>query len=453
MKLKFKMQKALQQQQVARNSENNNKVEEELKIESSALHGLAAVAVAVESDPKGLLLDNKKDLTMKTPLDYDFEGPSLDLSKIKLEREDSRSMSPTSQSHEDTPSPLLATEGRPGGPRSISPSHSHLVNNNKPQAPAPLDSESKTDQHLSSAVADQDLQHAIPATAITCSPLPSSHQQQQVRVIKDGRFYEDSPMIPGRCSPAAAAVALLALNGKQDLRITQISNSFGCRSSNGGNSPEKCDSVPNLVNVISLGGGGGVDRGGTPNGPLALDSVKMKLGENDTQIFRAPMVSSTTNQPLNGGGVGGGGVVVTVESSMRPPAVPPRVHLPHHHGQKMGKQSPSSTTSHNHHNHQQQQHGGSSSPPTAAEEPSSSIPDLGESLALHSNHVRKARGYTRLAVRPDRQTDSDQRQFYCPRLDKQTAETRRPSVYLGGLADSVPLAVYRVDTRNGRRGQ
>lgn len=346
MKLKFKLQKALVQQQQS----NDNA----MKMEESALHGLAAVAAAVEqADTKGGLLDNK------------FQaGDALDISAIKLEREESCSPQDlsTNSSEEFAADP------------------SRSINFNiiiKPKANEPSVSESiETDipVKIVRCRPSEESQYAA-TTSSSLSPsaagtTPKQHcpmniaalsSQQQVRVIQDGRYYEGSHNLPQS--------ALLALNGKQDLRITQISNSSGC-----GQKSENM-SRGNLVNVITIG-----------NAPMALDTVKMKLGENDTQIFRAPMVSSTTNQHHSAGAGGGGGVVVTVESSncsMRPPAAPPRMHhLPQQqqqqqimgngNGMKVNKQCPSSTTQGGHH-HQQ------SLSPGASEEPSSSIPDLGES--------------------------------------------------------------------------
>lgn len=350
MKLKFKLQKALVQQQQS----NDNA----MKMEESALHGLAAVAAAVEqADSKGGLLDNK------------FQaGDALDISAIKLEREESSSPQDlsTHSSEEFAADP------------------SRSINCNiiiKPKANEPSVSESiETDipVKIVRCRPSEESQYAA-STSSSLSPgavgtIPKQQcpmniaglsSQQQVRVIQDGRYYEGSHNLPQS--------ALLALNGKQDLRITQISNSSGC-----GQKSDQNMSRGNLVNVITIG-----------NAPMALDTVKMKLGENDTQIFRAPMVSSTTNQH-NSAGTGGGGVVVTVESSncsMRPPAAPPRMyHLPQQQPQqqqimgngngmanmKVNKQCPSSTTQGGHH-HQQ------SLSPGASEEPSSSIPDLGES--------------------------------------------------------------------------
>lgn len=394
MKLKFKMQKALVQQQQQQHEQLSQALREENddnNLEPSALHGLAAVAVAVEADQKGLLFENRKDLNMKQALDYG--SGTLDVSKIKLEREEggspTRQESSATRNTTDANSPNSIKHGRF--------SDSLLVNNN-PEASAPSVCESKTD-HLPLQIAvDHCNRSDEPERLVggdpsrTCSPLSagvdaatitavgvngqSHNHQQQVRVIKDGRYYEDGH---ASHSPVAAAAALLALNGKQDVRITQISNSQSCRGGGGNPSPNGKPSS-NLVNVITLG-----------NGALALDSVKLKLGENDTQIFRAPMVSSTTSQLNGGGGVpasesASGGVVVTVESSMssmRPPA--PRVHLQplHGHGNggvvSMKKQSPSSTTHHNHHQHHMGNGSASSSSLSpAAEEPSSSIPDLGE---------------------------------------------------------------------------
>lgn len=393
MKLKFKMQKALvqQRQQIEQLSQVLREENDDNNLESSALHGLAAVAVAVEADEKGHVFDSRQDL-MKQALDY--ESATLDICKIKLEREEDKSTT-----RQDS-SAIPTDASSPNSLRSFSSSDSLLVNNNR-KAYAPSDCESKTD-HLSSQIAVNNCTRSEEpepeqlvggASSRTRSPLSAgidaatitavgANHQQQVRVIKDGRYYEDGH---ASHSPVAAAAALLALNGKQDLRITQISNSQSCRSGGGFSGANgKQEPSSNLVNVITLG-----------NGTLALDSVKLKLGENDTQIFRAPMVTSTTSQLTGGGTSGGvsesasGGVVVTVESSMssmRPPAVPPRVHQQQLHGHSNGglvsmkKQSPSSTTQHNHHqNHMGNGSASSSSLSPAAEEPSSSIPDLGES--------------------------------------------------------------------------
>lgn len=382
MKLKFKLQKAssslVQQQQQEVNA---------MKMEDSALHGLAAVAVAVEqADSKGGLLDNNLNAE-----------DALDISTIKLERCDESSAAAHdlstngngSSSRSTTDSSLTTCN------RSISNSNNNNNNNSnnnnnpiiKPKASAQSASESiETDLAVKLAEnhrcrSSKESLHAVVATTTTTNPSSGSvppmgmtrqcprqqqqQQQQQVRVIKDGRFYEGGSVHLSSQSQSA----FLALNGKEDLRITQITNSSGCGG--GGN---KLDLASNLVNVISVAS--------NQNGPMALDTVKMKLGENDTQIFRAPMVTSTTNQHSSPGS--SPGVVVTVEStncSMRPPAVPPRSHLQQQQqqqqqihgsgngfgGAKINKQCPSAAA------------------PTAAqhqsssEEPSSSIPDLGES--------------------------------------------------------------------------
>ena len=358
MKLTFKMQKAWVKQQ--EEGVGNGAI----KMEDSALLGLASVAVAVEeADSKSAFLDT-----------------------IKLEREDSMASGNGAQD--------LSTQfKKPTDSSSNCSSVSH------PKASSPLTSESKTDvtdklplnRHPRTTVGDNQ-QHSITVRASSehkkpleghdvsptqlLPPHNQEQQQQQVRVIKDGRFYEGTHTdLPCNLSQSA----LLTLHGKQDLRITQITKNSDCKKgatvvttpphSNG-----------HLVNVITIGNG-------KKHGPLALDTVKMKLGENDTQIFRTPMVSSTTSQSPSSVAdpTAHPGIVVTVESSdcsMRPPAVPPR---PHHvqqtqqqqqqqlhgnggSGNKMVKHpSPSSTTQH----HQ-----------NLSEEPSSSIPDLGK--CIHS---------------------------------------------------------------------
>lgn len=373
MKLKFKMQKALVQQQTT-NSEHHTmllKEDSALKMEESALHGLAAVAAAVEeADSKGGLLDNK-----------------LDISSIKLERDEVLPVSPQDLSTSNSPSP--------------DPSPSFNCNNIiKPKATEPLVSESfeteiPVNYDLERCRAVEEPQHAATTSSCSATLIPlgqkqcpfniaalNGPQQQQVRVIKDGRFYEGThtPQLPHNLSQSA----LLALNGKQDLRVTQISHGSGCGKKH------EPSSHGNLVNVITIG-----------NSPMALDTVKMKLGENDTQIFRAPMVSSTTNA-LNAAGsppgpTHSGGVVVTVESSncsMRPPAAPPRMQLAQqqqiHGNMKLNKQCPSSTTQGHH------QHPSSSPPGGSSEEPSSSIPDLGEyaSLGLGTGYATVTLGAT-----------------------------------------------------------
>lgn len=186
---------------------------------------------------------------------------------------------------------------------------------------------------------------------------------QQVRVIKDGRFYDqdDTPVTTtakvSSCINGSSKLKyqLVSSNNctpleqieQQDLLITQISH---IRHSSG----HETQPLPaNVVKVISI-----------RKEPPALDTVKLKLGEIDTKIFRTPNVTSTTNQlnalPMHHSG---GVVVTTVDSSngsgiMRPPAAPPR--------NKMNKQCIPSPTNNN------------NSTTGNAEEPSSSIPDLGE---------------------------------------------------------------------------
>lgn len=352
MKLKFKLQKAsslVQQPEVSA-----------MKMEDSALHGLAAVAVAVEqADSKGGLLDNNLNAE-----------DALDISTIKLERDDSAAHDLSTNNSNGSSPALLLRSTTDSSSTNCNSSISNNNNNNpiiKPKASAHSASESiETDLAVklpeNRCRSSKESPHAVVATTTTSCSVPLGmarqcpRQQQQVRVIKDGRFYE------GSSAHLSSQTAFLALNGKEDLRITQITNLSGC-----GGVGNKLDLASNLVNVISIG---------NQNGPMALDTVKMKLGENDTQIFRAPMVTSTTNQHSSPGS--SPGVVVTVEStncSMRPPAVPPRSHLQQQqqqqiHGSgngfgsaKINKQCPSAAPA---------QHQNSS------EEPSSSIPDLGE---------------------------------------------------------------------------
>lgn len=351
MKLKFKMQKALvQQQQQQQQPQNNNSI----KLEDSALHGLAAVAVAVEeADSKGGLLDNNINT-----------DAALDVSTIKLERNDCL----TCHGVHDLSASAAARSQTCGSP-SIS-CNMNYDNVMIPKAYEPSVSESiETDLPIkfsANQCTSSDGSLLSPsATTTTIFPLGSKicpvndqQQQQQVRVIKDGRILEGT-LKPSACPYStdvskhkSQSPAFVALNGKQDLRITQITNSSVCKER------RRPEVMPN-------------------------ENLVMKLGENDTQIFRAPMVSSTTNQPTTVSSVHSG-VVVTVESSnnysMRPPAAPPRMHLQQQiHGSgngfgnsRLNKQCPSSTTTQGGNRHQ------SASSPGICEEPSSSIPDLGK---------------------------------------------------------------------------
>lgn len=388
MKLKFKMQKAnalsLSQPQNAEHTLQGDPVKEEE--DASALHGLAAVAVAVEAaDSKEILLGDNNNR-----MQDDDQLNAVDISSIKLERDES-------QSHcvQDLSTIIRLSTDSTNGSNSIS------CRTNKPEAVSsatalPVSESNETELPGNKFALDR-------CSGATLIPLgskqcPVSQQQQpfnhqQVRVIKDGRFYEDNNGVHQKNSSSSAimrgnaAAALLALNGKQDLKITSIPNNGTCRSADNPMMVANGNAA-NVVNVITVGG----------KSPLPLDTVKMKLGENDTQIFRTPMVSSTTNQSNNPSPGSNGGVVVTVEStncSMRPPAAPPRLHLGHHGHQsggyasggsgmtamKMAKQSPSSSSVQGG-NSQSQPPSGAYSAGSSPEEPSSSIPDLGEFIYL-----------------------------------------------------------------------